>query len=77
MKTPVIRTSNLRNAIIIVVSLTVSGFLFLFGIANLIYPDVPEEHLVENTVVCIVICGIGVGFLLLAIASLRGILLTK
>jgi hypothetical protein len=70
----IIKTSNLINAVIIAASLFISGFLFLFGIANLINPDVPQEFLLQNTIVCIVVCCIGVAFLLLAIASLRGIL---
>ena len=77
MKFPTIKTSNLNNTLIIVVSLFISGFFLLFGIANLINPDVPIEFLMQNTIVCIVVCGIGVSFLLLAIASLRGILGNK
>jgi len=77
MNFPIIKTSNLKNTVIIVVSLFISSFFLLFGIANLIYPDVPSEHLLQNTIVCIVVCGIGVSFLLLAIASIRGILYKK
>ncbi len=65
------------NAVIIVVSLFFCGFFLLFGIANIINPDVPHEYLLQNTIVCIVICGIGSFFLLLAIASFRGILYKK
>ncbi len=75
MKFLVIKTSNLTNILIIVVSLAISAFSFLFGIANLINPDVvSDEYLFQNTVVCLVLCGIGVSFLLLATASFRGIL---
>jgi len=77
MKFPIIKTSYLLNTVIIVVSLSISYFFLLFGIANLIYPDVPNEYLLQNTIVCIVVCGIGVSFFLLAIASLRGILYKK
>jgi len=77
MKYPIIKTSNLKNTVIIIVSTFFCGFFFLFGIANLINPDVPNELLKQNTIVCIVVCGIGVSFLLLAIASLRGILYKK
>lgn len=77
MKFPIIKSSYLMNAVIIVVSLCFCGFFLLFGIANLINPDVPHEYLLQNTIVCIVVCGIGVSFLLLAIASLRGILYKK
>ena len=74
MKFLVIKTSNLTNILIIVVSLTISAFSFLFGIANLVNPEVSDEYLFQITVVCLVLCGIGVSFLLLAIASFRGIL---
>jgi len=77
MKFLIIKTSNLINIVIIVVSLFISGLFLLFGIANLINPDVPHEYLLQNTIVCIVVCGIGVSLLLLAIASLRGILYKK
>jgi len=70
----VIKTSPLTNLLIIIGSLIISAFSLLFGIANLINPEVSDEYLFQNTVVCIVLCGIGVTFLLLAIASFRGIL---
>ena len=74
MKLPVIRESYFLNIIILVSSLFVSFFAFLFGIANLITPDVSEDFLVQNTIVCIVLCLIGVLFLLIAFASIQGIL---
>ena len=74
MKLPIIKTSNLINVVIIIISLFISAFSLLFGIANLINPDVSDEYLFENTVICIVLCGIGISSLLLAIASLRGII---
>lgn len=77
MKFPIIKTSNLINTVIIIVSLFICGFFLLFGIANLINPDVPDEFLKQNTIVCIMVCGIGVSFLLLAIASFRGVLYYK
>ena len=77
MKFLLIKTSNLTNILIIVISLPLSAFSFLFGIANLINPEVSDEHLFQNTVVSLVLCGIGVSFLLLAIASFRGILYKK
>lgn len=70
----VIKESNFTNVLIIVVSLFISTFSFLFGIANLIGTEVSDEYLFLNTVVCIVLCIIGVSFLLIAIASFRGIL---
>jgi uncharacterized membrane protein YbhN (UPF0104 family) len=72
-----IRTSTIINVIILIVGLLVSGFLLLFGVANLINPDVPDAYLKQNTKVCLLVCIIGVVFLLLAIAAFRGILLKK
>jgi len=72
-----IRTSTITNLAILIVGLLISGFLLLFGVANLINPDVPDAYLKQNTKVCLLVCIIGVVFLLLAIAALRGILLRK
>ena len=72
-----IRTYTIINVIIIIVGLMVGGFLLLFGVANLVNPDVPEAYYARNTKVCLIVCGIGVIFLLLAIAAFRGILLKK
>ncbi len=74
MKFLVIRESYFLNIVILLISLFVSFFSFLFGIANLITPDVSDDFLVQNTIVCIVLCIIGVAFLLIAIASIQGIL---
>ena len=68
-----IRTSTTISVVIIIVGVIVSGFLLLFGVANLINPDVPEAYLTQNTKVCLVVCCVGVIFLLLAIAAFRGI----
>lgn len=70
----VIIESNLTNVLIIIVSLFISAFSFLFGIVNLINPEVSDEYLFQNTVVCIVLCVLGISLLLIAIASFRGIL---
>ena len=72
-----IRTSITINVFIIIVGVIVSGFLLFFGIANLINPDVPEAYLNQNTKVCLMVCSIGMIFLLLAIAAFRGILSRK
>jgi hypothetical protein len=72
-----IRTSTIINVIIIIVGLLVSGCLLLFGVANLINPDVPDAYLNQNTKVSLLVCFIGMVFLLLAIAAFRGILLRK
>ena len=72
-----IRTPTAISVIIIILGLLVSGFLLLFGVANLIDPDVPEAYYARNTKVCLMAIVIGVIFLLLAIAAFRGILLKK
>jgi hypothetical protein len=69
-----IRTPIVISVIIIIASLPVSGFFLLFGVANLIHPDVSDDALILNAVVCLVLCGIGVASLLVAIAAFRGIL---
>ena len=74
MKFLIIKTSKLINIMIIVASLLISAFSLLFGIANLINPEVADEYLFQNTIVCIVLCVIGISFILLAIASFRGLL---
>ena len=68
-----LHTSKTLGAIIITVGFLLSGFLLLFGVANLISPDVSDEYLTQNTIACLVACIIGLGFLLLAIATLRGL----
>lgn len=74
MKFPVIRESYFLNSIILLFSIFVSFFSFLFGIANLISPDVSDDFLIQNTIVCIVLCIIGTVFLMIAIASFKGII---
>ncbi len=74
MKFLIIKASNITNVLVLIATLIISYFSFLFGIANYINPDVPDAYLSQNTVVCAVLCLIGLGFLLIAIASLRGIL---
>ena len=74
MKFFLIKASNLTNVLVLIASLIISYFFFLFGIANYINPEVPDAYLSQNTAVCAVLCLIGLGFLLIAIASLRGIL---
>ncbi len=74
MKFPIIRESYFLNIVILVCSLFVSWFTLSFGIANLISPEVSEEYLFQNTIVCTILCVIGVAFLLIAFASIQGIL---
>ncbi len=60
--------------IIFLAGLSIGGLMLLFGIANLINPDVPEAYLTRNTEVCLKLCGIGLICLLIAFAVFFGIL---
>lgn len=68
-----IRTSTALSVILIIVGLLFSGFFLLFGVANLINPEVSEEYMTQNTIACLVTISIGLAFLLLAIATFRGL----
>jgi len=72
-----IRTSKAISVVIIILGLFFSGIILLFGIANLINPDVSDDYLTQNTVASLVACSIGVTLLLVAIATFRGILHKK
>jgi len=72
-----IRLSNVIYLIILIIGLLVSGFLLLFGVANLINPDVPDAYLKQNTKVCLMVCSLGVVLLLLSVAAFRGILIKR
>ncbi|HUW93525.1 MAG TPA: hypothetical protein VMV74_10190 [Bacteroidales bacterium] len=69
-----IRTSTVVSVIIIIAGLLVGGLFLLFGVANLIYPDVPDDYLTRNTIVCLGVCAVGLIPLLVAIATFRGII---
>jgi len=69
------RFSITINVIIFIKGLIIGGFLLLFGVANLINPDVPDAYLAQNTKICLLVCSLGVIFFLLSIAALRGIIL--
>lgn len=77
MKLPVIKGPILVNIVIVIFSLIISGFSLLFGIAHLIEGRNPNitysEHLKGLTFV-IFLCVVGVVFLVIAIAAIRGIL---
>jgi len=47
-----IRTSATLGAILIIVGLLFSGFFLLFGLANLINPEVADGDLTQNTIAC-------------------------
>ena len=72
-----IRTSIVTSALITIMGVIGGGIFLLFGVANLINPDVPEAYLTQNTIVCLVACSIGLVFILLAITTLRGLLSEK
>jgi membrane protein implicated in regulation of membrane protease activity len=69
-----IRAQPVVNAVLIILALPIAGFLLLMGIANLIQPDVSDKYLFMNTVMCLLVCAIGIGLLLMAVAAFRGIL---
>ena len=73
MKFPVIRESYFLNIVILIVSLFVSWFTLLFGLAHLIGTNSDNVNLL-GVIFCIFLCMVGVIFLVVAIASIKGIL---
>jgi hypothetical protein len=57
--------------VIILVCLLLAGFLLLFGVANLIHPEVPEAYLTQNTLVCAGVCTLGLVLLVIAVVGIR------
>lgn len=74
MKLPIIRESYFMNIVILIFSLFVGFFSLLFGLANLINPEVSDEFLIQNTLICIALIIVGIICLVVAIASIKGIL---
>lgn len=77
MKLPVIRESYFLNIFILMFSLFVSFFSLLFGIAHLIEgrnPNIPDSEHQKGIMICIGLCVIGVIFLAIVFASIKGIL---
>ncbi|MBE0668282.1 MAG: hypothetical protein IH593_11520 [Bacteroidales bacterium] len=72
-----IRTSTAVSVIIIIIGLLIGGFFLLLGVGNLISPDVPDDYLTRNTIVCLGVCAVGLIPLLAAIAAFRGIISKK
>ncbi len=68
-----IRTSYIISLIIIVIGVLAGGFLLVFGVANLINPDVPDTYLLRNSKICLAAGGAGILLLLLARAVFREI----
>ena len=48
-----IAPSPVLSIITIVLGVLIASFLLLFGVANLINPDVPDSYLDQNTLVCV------------------------
>jgi len=44
---------SLLNIITIILGVLIASFLLLFGVANLINPDVPDKYLDQNIRVCV------------------------
>ncbi len=81
MKLPVIRKSYFLNIVILLISLFISWFTLLFGIAHLIEgiikgrnPNIPYSENLLGFAVVITLCVVGVIFLVVALASIKGIL---
>lgn len=77
MKFLVIQKSYLINVVIFLISLFVSWFTLLFGLAHLLEPknpNVPNSEHMMGVTFCIVLCLIGIVFLLIAFASIKGII---
>ena len=53
MHFPDLGPSPVLSVITIVLGVLMASFLLLFGVANLINPDVPESYLDQNTRVCV------------------------
>jgi len=77
MKFPVLKAPILVNIVIVIVSAFISWFTLLFGIAHLVEGrnhNIPySEHLLGVAVV-ITLCVIGVVFLVIVIAAIKGII---
>ena len=77
MNFPTLKAPILVNIIITIISAIISSFTLLFGIAHLVEgrnPNIPySEHLKGLTIV-IILCVIGVVFLVITIAAIKGIL---
>ena len=80
MKFPVLRLPNYLNIPILVISLIITGFALLFGIAHIMEtifgeanPNVPYSEQILGWIIVISLCLIGVLFLLVAISSAKGI----
>jgi len=77
MKFPVIKAPLLVNIVIIIFSAIISWFTLLFGLAHLIEgknPSVPYSEHIKGVTICIVLCVVGVIFLGIVFAAIKGII---
>lgn len=81
MKFPVIRKSFFLNTVILIFSLFVSWFTLLMGSAHLIGgitegldPALPLSETIMGIAFCVCLCLVGIAFLLIAFASIQGII---
>lgn len=77
MRLPILKTPILLNIVIIIISLFISFFGLLFGVAHLIEgrnPNIPNSEHLKGLAIVITLCVIGVIFLVLTIAAIRGII---
>ena len=64
------------NIVIVTFSAIISWFTLLFGLAHLIEgknPNVPYSEHIKGVIICIVLCVVGVIFLVVALAAVKGI----
>ncbi|MBT8394935.1 MAG: hypothetical protein KJN66_08800 [Bacteroidia bacterium] len=80
MKFPIIRLPKFFNIVILVISLIIAGFTLLFGFAHIFEaifgepnPDIPYSESMKGWIIVISLCLIGILFLLIAFASIKGI----
>jgi len=77
MKFPIIRKSYFVNIVFLLVSLFISWFTLLFGLAHLIEgknPNVPYSEHIKGVIFCLILCAVGIVFLVVAIASIKRML---
>jgi succinate dehydrogenase hydrophobic anchor subunit len=84
MNFPTFKAPILANIIIAIISAIISSFTLLFGFAHLIEgitqiikgtsPNHPVEESIMGWTIVIFLCVIGVGFLIVTIAAIKGII---
>lgn len=77
MKFPVIRAPILVNILITIISGFLSCFGLLFGLAHMFEgrnPNIPDSEHLKGVIAVITLCVFGVFFLIVTIASIRGII---